>query len=199
MDTDAINNMINLVHDHYDSIGTSYEKIIYNIYNVLTDIDMDRDTIISYIQMYYIVNKNRTFNDYTIIKSINQDRGYICNHCNEFHDISDIVVYALADVVGSYDSEDDDDSDEDVVSDEYDDVKISLDISDLKKLKQKKLKLDMDSDCSICLENMLKGQKVILLKCGHTFHKDCIYEHLSKYSYKCPVCRTECGKSYANI
>jgi hypothetical protein len=42
-------------------------------------------------------------------------------------------------------------------------------------------------ECCICLENIVKGASVVL-KCGHIFHKECIYEN-KKTSMKCPMCK----------
>jgi len=42
--------------------------------------------------------------------------------------------------------------------------------------------------CTICLDNYTKGQKVGLLNCGHTFHKDCVYTWL-EHQKTCPLCR----------
>lgn len=42
--------------------------------------------------------------------------------------------------------------------------------------------------CTICLDSYVKNQKVGLLSCGHTFHKDCIYSWL-EHQKNCPLCR----------
>ena len=45
--------------------------------------------------------------------------------------------------------------------------------------------------CTICLQKHTLGNIIIILPCGHFFHKMCIYEwFMSSISYKCPVCRT---------
>lgn len=53
-----------------------------------------------------------------------------------------------------------------------------------------------DRDCHICL-NMYKdddeNQKYMLLPCEHYFHYDCLHPYLKDYSYKCPICKEECG------
>lgn len=50
-----------------------------------------------------------------------------------------------------------------------------------------------DSDCpncSICIDEFEKGDKVISLKCNHIYHKDCILKWFEKSKF-CPICRSE--------
>ncbi|RNA10295.1 E3 ubiquitin-ligase RNF103-like [Brachionus plicatilis] len=45
--------------------------------------------------------------------------------------------------------------------------------------------------CTICLQKYMLGNIIIILPCGHFFHKKCIYEwFMSSINYKCPMCRT---------
>ncbi len=43
--------------------------------------------------------------------------------------------------------------------------------------------------CSICLEKIKKGKFVVKMKCGHTFHKYCLFNwiNISKKTF-CPNC-----------
>lgn len=43
--------------------------------------------------------------------------------------------------------------------------------------------------CPICLDDMVAGQRVKELPCGHRYHKDCIERHFEERS-ECPYCRT---------
>jgi hypothetical protein len=47
--------------------------------------------------------------------------------------------------------------------------------------------------CSICQDEFDKDHTVRQLNCNHIYHKECIDKHLLEYSYKCPICRMECG------
>lgn len=48
----------------------------------------------------------------------------------------------------------------------------------------------MNSDCSICLEKIKKSEHLIILKkCKHQFHKDCIINWILQKN-SCPLCRT---------
>ena len=57
--------------------------------------------------------------------------------------------------------------------------------------KSKKKEKREREDCSICLSKV-KGKNSCILKCGHEFHLDCIfdlYNQQSGYRNKCPNCR----------
>lgn len=79
------------------------------------------------------------------------------------------------------------------------DVKVTLEKEDLDKIPSKILEEDVNTKCSICLMDFKKGEKMSNLKCGHSFHTSCIMHWLDDHSYKCPVCRTECGKAKYHI
>ena len=52
--------------------------------------------------------------------------------------------------------------------------------------------------CSICQENIKKGQhKITLCNCNHIFHKKCVNKYLKikKLNFKCP----NCNESYSSI
>lgn len=55
-------------------------------------------------------------------------------------------------------------------------------------------------ECSICLEKYSYGNLIILLPCGHLFHKKCLYDWFTNsINYKCPVCRTSFYKFKKSI
>ena len=76
----------------------------------------------------------------------------------------------------------------------YQNVVVSMDDKDLEKLESIELDSNLDSNCSICMGQMEKGNFVTKLVCTHTFHTDCIQTYLKEYNYKCPICRIELGK-----
>jgi len=43
--------------------------------------------------------------------------------------------------------------------------------------------------CSICLEPFILRDKVIILKCKHGYHEDCIRKWFSENNVTCPLCR----------
>ena len=57
----------------------------------------------------------------------------------------------------------------------------------LKKKNLFKYEIKKLEECSICLEEIL-GSSDIELKCGHTFHRDCIKEW-KNHNNSCPNCR----------
>jgi hypothetical protein len=76
---------------------------------------------------------------------------------------------------------------EEVVNEEEE--KRTLNEEEFNKLEVLVLEDDIDNDCSICIDNLRKGDEVIKLKCNHIFHKGCIKSYLMNYDNKCPLCR----------
>lgn len=81
------------------------------------------------------------------------------------------------------------------------DVKVTLEDEEIENLKRIKFgdisNEGIDSDekkCTICMTNYEDSDDILVTKCNHIFHEDCIKDWFKNYSYKCPVCRTECGK-----
>lgn len=89
------------------------------------------------------------------------------------------------------------------------DVKVTLEENDIDNITTDKFKNiikndEMENDqsedlkskykCTICMMKFEDEDMVSKLKCNHIFHEDCVKEWLKEYSYKCPVCRAECGK-----
>jgi hypothetical protein len=69
------------------------------------------------------------------------------------------------------------------------DEKTTLNEDEFNELEVMILEDDIDNDCSICIDNLRKGNEVIKLKCNHIFHKECIKSYLMNYDNKCPLCR----------
>ena len=44
-----------------------------------------------------------------------------------------------------------------------------------------------NNECIICLEKMIKGDHIKILKCGHIYHEKCINEWYKKVK-ECPIC-----------
>lgn len=49
----------------------------------------------------------------------------------------------------------------------------------------------IESSCSICLDEFIKGEKIRELDCRHEFHPDCIDIWMQNHS-TCPICRKLC-------
>jgi hypothetical protein len=43
-------------------------------------------------------------------------------------------------------------------------------------------------DCSVCLDSLHNSKELIQLVCGHIYHKECVYEWISRKN-TCPNCR----------
>jgi RING-like zinc finger len=46
----------------------------------------------------------------------------------------------------------------------------------------------IESECSICLEELQQGCELLALGCGHTYHRACIMEHLHGHHF-CAICK----------
>lgn len=76
-------------------------------------------------------------------------------------------------------------------SDRNENINDSLRNSLLTKIEDKKSSYEKDNEndnCSICLENFKKKDKIITLDCGHYYHDECITNWLKK-DETCPLCR----------
>ena len=49
-------------------------------------------------------------------------------------------------------------------------------------------KLDMENDCTICVDKIKQGDKMIKLDCEHYYHKKCILNWFRQHM-NCPICR----------
>jgi len=79
------------------------------------------------------------------------------------------------------------------------DVKVTLDETEIEKLTSYTLTKTLEEKCTICISELEEGNKVIELPCKHIYHCDCIKPLLLNYDYKCPVCRHDIGKHKINI
>ena len=86
-----------------------------------------------------------------------------------------------------------------IVQPNYQNVVVTVDDNELENIESKQLVSNSDINCSVCMGKMIKEEFVSELKCTHVFHTDCIKPYLSKYNYKCPICRSEVGKPKYNI
>jgi hypothetical protein len=73
------------------------------------------------------------------------------------------------------------------------DVVIAADSNVLDQLNKYTLDTNIDTKCAICIDNLNETQIICELPCKHLFHDDCIKEHLTHYSNKCPICREQVG------
>ena len=61
-------------------------------------------------------------------------------------------------------------------------------ITDDKKYNIFNVKKDiLNNECIICLDYIVKYENVIVIDCGHIFHKDCLLKWFKK-RYNCPIC-----------
>lgn len=82
---------------------------------------------------------------------------------------------------------------------QQEDIPVTLNEEDYENLNIKNYTCSENNNCSICLCDMEKDDEYYEIKCNHYFHKDCLDTWITDYSYICPVCRKEIGKSQAHI
>ena len=51
------------------------------------------------------------------------------------------------------------------------------------------------SECPICYCDYLEQEKIRVLKCGHSYHKDCVDLWLTQHRNRCPMCMLVVGTS----
>ena len=79
------------------------------------------------------------------------------------------------------------------------DINVTMDKEDINNLEILRYNEEEDSNCSICLMDVVKDDYYYKINCGHFFHRKCLEKWLEEYNYVCPVCRKELGKSKAHI
>ena len=88
-------------------------------------------------------------------------------------------------------------ADYDELNTELDDVILVITEEALDKLEvnlYERIKDDLNGDmCTICSDEFYDEDIVRILPCSHIYHRICIDKWLTTKSYKCPVCRKECG------
>lgn len=82
----------------------------------------------------------------------------------------------------------------------FEDVKVILQKKELDRHMLRKYKdlsketKENNPSCTVCMEDFEEDGVVRKMVCQHVFHQECIDKWLLEYSYKCPMCRSECGK-----
>lgn len=49
----------------------------------------------------------------------------------------------------------------------------------------------LKDSCTICQEDLKKERCSMIMKCGHTYHTQCIWKNFNNYSETCPCCRID--------
>lgn len=62
-------------------------------------------------------------------------------------------------------------------------------------------RITVEDSCPICLVQFdSEDDKALIdLPCDHVTHEECVIEHFTSYSYRCPVCRADCGDHAADF
>lgn len=171
-------------------------NLILSYINTLNDLDINHrnnnnDTpLIFASEMGYLsiikalLNKNAKINDI----NNNGDTALILSAFNDFIEVSKFLIESGADIT--------------IKNTEFKDAyfyallngndKLIDLLSKLKVIKIKITKNKLESNlekCPICLEKYTKDEEIILLKCCHNFHNNCINNSIRNKN-TCPICRT---------
>lgn len=79
------------------------------------------------------------------------------------------------------------------------DILITLDEKEINNLNKEVVETKQPDRCTICLQDIDKGDTMTKLQCGHYYHYDCIVKYLNEFDYKCPICRESVGTTHAHV
>ena len=196
------NNNINIIQDNNNfnnNLNINQEQVDYSyLYNYMFNIKQAFDE--SNLSEYFIINELSTILYQNNIININQT---LIN----FYEYYNLQVPNC--LLNNYESNDSIEPVHNIINimeiliininSNQTDVITSLDNNEITKLNTYDLEEDLTYNCAICMDNMKKTEKVIKLKCNHTFHYNCITQYLQEYNYKCPICRIELGPTKNDI
>lgn len=107
----------------------------------------------------YICKKNNTIPNEIVSNQINSNELYLENNINSNYDLEKIIDLSIKDYIDKNSN------------------KISY--TNLK---------DKDDECIICYENFDENNEILIFKCKHYFHRECIIKWLKKNN-NCPICQ----------
>ena len=76
---------------------------------------------------------------------------------------------------------------------------ITIGITEVPSNINRKCYVKPNDECPICMETIINKSNAYLTRCGHSFHKKCIFKSMetrwanNSKNYCCPMCRTKLG------
>ena len=118
---------------------------------------------------------------------------YIVN--NLYNDLYNIL-YGNREIISDYESQSESsrESYSEISSSDSDECIIQKKHEELKKIK-----VDVNYKCCICLGDMSGDEDLAKLNCNHVFHFNCINRYLREYNHLCPVCKGDSSEYYGTI
>ena len=192
INNDMINNdnIINNDNDDDDIINND-DDIINNDDDIINNNQINDDMINNNNQINNDNMINYQNNNYNIINNYNN----INNIINDNNQINNILLNTIIKNINNYNLI----INYHAINTTLSDVIVSTNDEDIEKLETITLEETHTDSCVICMSQMVKDEKITLLKCKHCFHSECITPYLKEYNYKCPVCREEVGRTKFNI
>jgi hypothetical protein len=179
---------------NWDNIDQYFLQEIYNIYeslNIEDEKEKIKEILITlygtsnhssefikeHIKVFYFLEHNEHID---IINEVLESIIVFRIISNNGNDNTNILLNLLNNIINNV-------NDEDVI--------VSLTEEELNKIPSKQYSEISNEciNCPICQDNIEQENIVRELKCKHFFHINCIDKYLLDYSYKCPICRNDCG------
>jgi len=193
-DNDAIfYNCIEQIIESSNYIDTEIQQINESI-DTYTDIDIDIDIDIDNIDIDIDINQRIIQNMYILRRNLELRQNIPSTSIPSIpHINSNIITRSISSSI----FEDIFDSFTTLLEDQINyienlqDIKVILSQNEFDKLNSVLNKNETSKDCPICLCKCEINDKLIILKCSHIYHIECIHEWFTKNSTKCCVCRKD--------
>lgn len=152
-----------------------YTNYINNIVNIFDNLELQMDEYNNEL----ILNQSIINNVYTIRRTLELRNIFNLNYRDRYLNYQNDAF----------------DDFEDYFINDFQDIKVTLTEEEFNNLDSVILdeSILVHKDCSICLDKLQLLNNLIILKCKHIYHRDCIKSWFNQ-STKCPICRDEVRK-----
>lgn len=153
----------------------NYTSYIDNIVNIFDNLELQMDEYNNEL----ILNQSIINNIYTIRRTLELRNIFNLNYRDRYLNFQNEVF----------------DNFQDYFENDLQDIKVTLTEEEFNNLDSVILdeSILFHKDCSICLDKLQLLNNLIILKCKHIYHRDCIKSWFNQ-STKCPICRDEVRK-----